>query len=322
MKELVLTLVVITLGWASVPGCILAGKSTTKFDPDEFVFIGKVIGYTDAVPYDHKRANGSVDPVSSKSVASQPRTDYVNYGLIVEATESVHLPTKAATFEIFEYWLRADCLITGVSKNHFPDKFPIGSEVRIISRKAEFVVAGSNGHARLENKLDEDHDIATNTLNDGTRATSANSVFDYSAHSYVDGRDSIDKYLLPAFELRKDLLRLSKAKTEQEKHLILDRIYGYKSGSSIYIEHGGIFKDNTSSEAEYRKYYYRFLKERDPELFQQVTAYHDALDRLLSKGYGMKEAEEAIGKAFQAGTDIEAVKLYEASLKFLPKPKK
>src|SRR5690606_21445696 len=102
--------------------------------------------------------------------------------------------------EIFEYWLQADCLITGVSKQHFPDKFPIGSEVRIVSRAASFVLPNnSSGRMRLENRLDEDHDIALNTGKDGARMTSATSIFDYSTHTYVDGRDTIDKYLLPAF---------------------------------------------------------------------------------------------------------------------------
>lgn len=321
MKEFVLILFwVVALGWTSTYGCTLAGKSATKFDPNEYVFIGKVIGYTDAVAYDHKKANGSVEPVSSTSLASRPLTDYVNYGLVVEATESVHMPSKATTFEIFEYWLRADCLVTGVSKNHFRDKFPIGSEVRIVSRKAEFVAAGLNGYTRLENKLDEDHSLTTNTLGDGTRATSANSIFDYSTHTYVDGRDSLDKYLLPAFELRKDLLRLSKSKTDEERRSILDRIYRAPFG--IDVDHGGIFKDNARTDAEYRSYYDRFLKERDPELYVQYKAFNDASDRLVAKGYDKKQAEEAIGKALEAGTDIEATKLFEASMKILKKPRK
>jgi len=321
MKKFILILVSFFVISGPSYGCILAGKSATSFDSNEYVFIGRVVGYTDAVPYDHKKANGSVDPVSFTSMRSQPKTDHVNYGLVIEATESVHLPTKTNKFEVFEYWLRADCLITGVSKNHFPNKFPIGSEVRVISRSAEFVVGSSSGNVRLENKLDEDHSVAINTLKDGTRATSASSIFDYSTHTYVDGRDSIDKYLLPAFELRKDLLRLSKAKTERDRHSILDRIYEYKAEASIYIDHGGVFKDNTRSEAEYRSYYDRFLKEQDPALYVQYKAYNDALDRLVAKGYNKKQAEEALGKALEAGTDIEASKLIEASLKRLPKLK-
>jgi hypothetical protein len=322
MKELVTTFIsILILGSSTVLACVLAGKSTTKFDPEEFVFIGTVVGYTDAVHFDSRKANGSISPISATGVDSPETTGFVTYGLIIEVTESVYLPTKASTFEVFEYELRADCLVTGVSKGSFLYRFPVGSEVRVISKKAVFVPEDKAPfRIRLENRLAEDHSISLNTDPVGRRVTSASSIFDYKNFDREPGRDWVGRSLLPAFEIRKDLLRLSKAEKIESRNAILDRIL--HAPHSHGIDHGGIFKDNTGSESEYRRYFEAYLKKTDPEMHSQHSAYIKALDMLMARGHKKDEAEKALGKALEAGTEIEASRLFNASLKFLPKMKK
>ncbi|NOT47140.1 MAG: hypothetical protein HOP17_05250 [Acidobacteria bacterium] len=302
---------------SSAFGCILSKKSTTKFDSNEFIFIGTVIGYTGAVEFDGVRANGSIAPISGTYVNQTAEPKFVTNGVVVRMKDSVHLPIKSEVFEVFEYSLRADCLFQGVSITDLRDEFPLNSEVRVISKKAQLVtVKTSDGHVRLENRLTEDGSIALNSDKNDNRMTTTDSIFDYKTYSYDMNRDSYSRYLLPVFEIRKDLLRLSQTTDQSLRNKILDRIFHAPVAHDI--DHGGIFKNYTSSESEYRRYFESHLRATDPDFYIQYKVYQDALDKLVKMGYTKDQAEAALGKALEKGTDIDMAKLYEASLKYLP----
>ena len=316
MKKLFEALFISGLGLTSVYGCTLFKETVSKFDPSEFIFIGKVVGYTGPVEFDGQKANGSLKPMSLTYVDRIEEPRFVTYGLVVEAVESVHLPIKSNHFEIFEYTLGADCLVQGVSQFYLPDHYPLNSEVRVISKRASLLLGKSKALSiRLENRLTEDGSIALNIDHQGKRMTSADTIFDYKAYSYDMNRDSDSKYLLPVFEIRKELFRLSKLKDQVLRNQILDRIFHAPSND---ISHGEIFKNHTSSDSEYRRYFEAYLKMTSPETYVQHKAVQDALDRLSQLGYTKFEAEKAIGKALEEGTDFDANKLFDASLKFLP----
>ena len=318
MKNLFAALFVICgLGFTSVYGFLLVKKSVTKFDPDEFIFIGTVIGYTGPTVFVGQKANNSIDPVSATFVNRSEKPKFITYGLVVKVNESVYLPVESDLFEIFEYSLDADCLVQGISQVDLQDEFPLNSEVRVISKKAVLVApTPSDRKVRLENRLTEDGSIALNADKNDHRMTSADTIFDYKAYSYDMNRDSDSKYLLPIFEIRKELFRLSRLKDQRSRNEILDRIFFAPVAHDI--DHGGIFKNYTSSEGEYRRYFETHLKTTDPKFYLEYKAYQDALDRLLPLGFSKTKAENALGKALEIGTDIDARKLFRASLKFLP----
>lgn len=309
------------LGLNCAYGCSFSKKSTEKFDPDEFIFMGTVIGYTGPAEFDGGKANGSISHISGTFLNQSEKLVFITYGLVVKPTESVYMPFRSELFEIFEYSLRADCLVQGVSETELRDRFPLNAEVRVISKKATLVGKPNDFRiVRLENRLTEDGSTALNFDRNGNRMTSADSIFDYKTYSYDMNRDSYSKYLLPIFEVRKDLLRLSRLTDQNLKNQILDRIFYAPVAHDI--GHGGIFKNYTSSETEYRRYFEAHLKATDPDFYLQYKAYQDALDKLVKIGYPKDQAETALGKAIQRGTDYDAAKLYEAGLEFLPARKR
>lgn len=318
MRSLITILsLVCVFGVSDLFGCLLSSAAVVKFDPAEFIFIGTVIGYTGPVRFDEKRANNSIDALSSTAVSRREKPEFVTYGLAVKVKDVIHLPIRADKYEIFEYSLGADCLVQGIDQFYLQNKFPLSSEVRVISKQANLITEKSaNQVTRLENRVTEDASIALNFDSKGNRATSAEVIFDYKTYSYDIDHDSESKYLLPVFEVRKDLLRLFQLTDQKLRDDILDRIFYAPIGHNI--DHGGIFKNHTSSDDEYRRYFETHLKATDPEFYLQYRAYQDALSQLLKLGYEKGEAEKALGKALETGTDIDATKLFNASLKYLP----
>ena len=280
--------------------CTIAGKSLPKFDPNEYVFIGQVVGFTELVDFDEREKGSQLEPMSSTSMGNWPNPRKT-VGIKVRMTEAVHVPRKPAEyFEIYVYDLGADCSIRGSSLVSLKSAFPEGSEVRVISRDAIFVTNPTNpGTIRLEDRPGEMGSIALNTLRKGERMTTATSVFDYKSYSYDMNRDTDSKYLLPSFELRKDLVRLESSRSPVERRAILKRLFDLPVGSDLDLK--SAFDTYAASQQEADELYDSYLRQSDPEFYELHKVLKRVTDELLKLGYRRKEVDEAIMKAIEGG---------------------
>lgn len=303
-------------------GCTLAAKSLSKFDESEYVFIGKVVGYTDVVTFDENRANNSVEPMSATNMVHSDKKPRETVGLIVKIVENVYLPkVPVEHFEIFPYDLMADCSIGGKSIDDLKRLFPTDAEIRVIAKESEFIPKATNkGTIRLEERPSEPNSIAINIDKKGLRMTTSLSVFSYKDYSYDMNSDSDSKYLLPAFEIRKDLLRLKTSKTQVERNSILDRLFHVPSNVDLELKE--LFDTYAASQAEADRYYESQLESSSPETYKQYKVYKKTLDELIKRGFEKKLAEDAIGKALSEGTDLEAEVLIKRAAEILGSSKK
>jgi len=176
-------------------GCSLMIQPVTKFDPSEYVFTGEVIGY--------------VGPRQSEHVVGDA------WGLLVSPAGSVHLPkTPAGYFEVFTYGLGADCSTLGPPRDELARSYPVGSMVKVIARESKLGVPG-DGNIGLVDSAGGSGLVMK--AGEGEAGLSPESVYDY-------GRHREDSTAAPLFELRKDLLRLREAQTEEEKVAVLGRL--------------------------------------------------------------------------------------------------
>jgi hypothetical protein len=322
MKSLVICIALIFAGMSQNGfGCVLMGKSLSKFDDSEYVFIGKVVGYTDPVRFDDKQANASVEPLSSTDLNQTVKAPPETTGLIVKVVEIVHLPkSPVESFEVFPFNLMADCSIGGQQLFELRSRYPIDLEVRIIAKEAEFVPS-INGKKviRIEVRPSEPNHIITN-LNKGIRMTSSSSFFSYKDYTYDMDSDSDSKYLLPAFEVRKDLLRLERAKTQPDRNSILDRLFHAPPNSDLDMSE--LFNTYAGSQAEADRLFESHLKATSPETYDAYTIVRQTLDELIKRGFDKKHAEEAVQKALSEGTEFESAKLVKRAAEILSPTKK
>jgi hypothetical protein len=215
----------------------------------------------------------------------------------------------------------ADCSRDGEPLYDVKTAFPLKTEVRVIAKAASILPRSQDpGVLRLEDRPGELGSISLNTNDDKVRVTHAESLFDYKSFNYVFDKDSDAKYLLPAFEIRKDLLRLSKAKNQTERNTILDRLFYAPNFADL--DFYGLFKTYTSSETEFQRYYDAQLEMTDPETFKQYKLYKGALSELVKLGYKSDISEKALGKAIEQGAELTPEALLRESLKILKKGKK
>ena len=191
-----LIIVVLWLSLTKVAsGCSLVIQPVTKFDPSEYVFAGEVVGY--------------VGPQQSKHVVGDA------WGLLISLGGSVHLPkTPAGYFEVFPYGLGADCSTLGTPRDELAERYPVGSKVKVIARESKLDVPG-DGNLRLVDSAGGSGFIMK--VGEGEAGVSMESAYDYRRHSK-------DNDATPLFELRKDLLRLRDAQTEEDKLAVLKRL--------------------------------------------------------------------------------------------------
>src|SRR5438876_3797332 len=98
IKQIILVFSIYGLLLTNSFGCSLALSPIAGFDNQEFVFIGKVIGHTG--PYRVDGIEGEV------------------WGIKVALQEKVFLPQipLSGNFEVFRYWLGADCSYNGIDE--------------------------------------------------------------------------------------------------------------------------------------------------------------------------------------------------------------
>lgn len=301
--------------------CTLLTRGIAKFDETEFIFIGQVVGYTEPLAFDDKKASSSIEPMSSTMVMNGPLLRKT-VGIRVRVTEKIHVPhVRNEVFEIYTYDLGADCSIRGVDLSAQEAAFPMGSEVRVIAREAIFIPPSSNsGVVRLEARPGDGSDIVLNFDSSTPKMTTAVSVLDYERYyKDLERNYSASRSLLGAFEARKDLLRLKNAKSQAERNSILERLI--PSGGGTNLELSSVFDTYAANASEATKYFEAHLRMTDPDIYRQYTVLKRVWAELERRGYSRKRAEEATKTALEAGTEIEFEHLLKASLMILTNQK-
>jgi hypothetical protein len=195
-------------------GCTLAISPLKGFDKSEYVFIGEVFEVVG--PFESEKFFGKA------------------WGLRVKVVEPIYIPKAPSRyFEVFDYGLASDCSTLGMPKDEISKSYPIGSIIKVIAKEAKLLPStSSDDNLRLEIFTGSLGSISRNSYEDGKPMTSAHTVFDYRAYKKTPPKDWVEDiqtayYFLPQFEVRKDILRLERAKTQAEKIKILERMLYY-----------------------------------------------------------------------------------------------
>jgi hypothetical protein len=263
--------------------CTLAGKSLTEFDKTEFIFIGEVVGYSDS---------GSLKATGGASLNAS--------GLLIKIKEKIFLPTQSDDFDVLDLKLMSDCSIEGETPSETRSEYPIGTEVRVIA-KAPTLTQGASTWPRLEVRPDEPGQLVANGDGKTKKLTDATSVFDYKQYKF-DIESSAAYYLLPNFELRKDLLRLEETHSQAGRDAILARLSF--SPPDLDADFFTISMKYSISEPAGRELYERKLKREDPEVYEQYRALENVISELMKRGYSRAESDAAIGRAFDSGSSL------------------
>ena len=210
-------------------------------DPAEYLLFGSVKGYEEANL-----------PAEASAAIFDGRN---GFGIVIEVSESIHTPLPVKkVYEVFPIGNGSDCRFAGLSRNEIEKQFPIGSKVRVIAHEAlYFKNASKSGQIRLETLSFSTSGIWLNTDSNGNPSVTKKSVFDYSGASYSSEK-GIEVLRLAFFEARKDLWRLLKSKTQEERNQILDRLIAFPPDASFFIDFNRLLKVFTSSDSEYTHY--------------------------------------------------------------------
>lgn len=191
-------------------GCSISVSQNPHFDPEQYVFIGEVIG-VETIEYESNKFKGNA------------------VGLKIKVSENIYSPTITPIYRVFPLRLIPSCGLWSDDKQILAD-FPIGSEVRVIAKKLTTLKNSSDSEVtRLETSIYNRGSITRNDLSEPLH-TYAALLFDY--RSYIgrqhqtasDYAFSAADYNLLEFELRKDLIRLESAKSETDKMSVLERL--------------------------------------------------------------------------------------------------
>ncbi len=313
MKQIPLLFLIIICSFYSVFSCSFGVTGLGEFDKEEYIFIGEVVGYTQEIK-------------SSKLKSSA-------YGLKIKSKESVYLPKKTKfNYEIFPIDSLSDCSLIGKDLDSLKVEFPIGSDVRVIAKEAKYLPKLSDGNIRLENRPSELNSISIHTESDKESISSENKLFDYKSFKYIIDEDKWIISSLPNFEVRKELLRLKKSKSQSEKSLILKYFLEITLASDWCCQDLNIrlvFKNHSANEKEYNYFWDIYLKERIPNTYRRKKVFEYVESRLKKIGYKAKLIRKTINESRSEledeenieneNIDIEGEKVLERALQKLNK---
>ncbi len=219
-------------------GCSLGIAQIKSFDSKERIFTGVVVGIVG--PMEINNSNEKF------------------WGLKIKAEEVVYFPELSTqSIEVFEIGLGADCSSLGVSKENLEQYYPQGTKLKVIAQAAKILPrAATSETIRLETSSTNLTSFSKNVSEDGKPLSVAASYFNYKTYREPEFPEYADK-LLPAFELRKDLLRLDKAKSPADRLTILKRLLFFPDDSFVDFE--GIARKNLANSVTLK----RLLIERE-----------------------------------------------------------
>lgn len=227
----------------------------SSFDDSEYIFIGKVVGYTTPIKFDRELE-------TTKGLKKIEKQNFLQTsGLIVKVKESVILPTvPKGNFEVFIYGMNPQCLQLGIQANELQRSFPVNSEVLVVANEPLNVPQKTeNNNFRIEIRFWSNSFVALNSKNGVEHLASANSIFDYKL-TLSDKPYRTDTYFSSKyFDIRKDLLRLKKAKNLAERKDILERIV-FLNNSPTVLDSYKLFRNYSETREEAEQLYKKHLQ--------------------------------------------------------------
>jgi hypothetical protein len=238
LNKILLLLLVYQISTPACLGCSLIFTPIKAFNSKERIFTGVVLGV--------------VGPLETNN--SQEKF----WGLKIKVDEVVYFPELSTqSIEVFAIGLSASCSDLGVSKENLEQFYPQGTKLKVIAQAAKILPkAPTRETIRLETSSANLTNFSKNVSEEGKSLSDATSYFNYKTYREPEFPEYADK-LLPAFELRKDLLRLDKAKSQSERLTILKRLLFFPDDSFVDFE--GIARKNINNSVTLR----RLLMERE-----------------------------------------------------------
>ena len=206
----------------SVYACSMMYKPPVKFDSTEYIFTGKIVGYTGALMSDSLHRSFQ--------------------GLFIEVVDPVYLPKiPTGFFEIIPYEIGSACELTTYDEKSFKMRYPLGAISRIVGKETKYITSDiPPGNIRLDINPFNMFFLSENFNEPAILFSTPHSSYDYRYAC----RDSIESFkkLLPLYdsqtsndllisfgnqfhyELRKDLYRLSIALSDTDKTKIIKRL--------------------------------------------------------------------------------------------------
>ena len=206
-------------------GCSLATNSIKKFNANEYLFIGEVVGYTKLYEKAPPKYDTEVKSKTGKVYKDWAETPTRAIGLIVKIEQNIYTPKLPNKFfEVIPYALQADCSFQGKYTSEFElsKEFPIASKVRVIGGESNTFSTFSN-QDNLQIAVYNHFGLARNDSPTDEPITTSNVKLEYKKIKYGDHQ----KYNLMEFELRKDLIRLEFSSSFDDKKKILERLAYY-----------------------------------------------------------------------------------------------
>ena len=210
--------VTLILSAQHVLGCKMS-LPPLSFDTDHYVFTGEVVEIIENVKY-------NLDGNEADAV-----------GLKIKVSNNIYSPKEAVYFEVFPFRSTPWCALKSDAER-VREQFPVGSQVRVVAKEATILrkYSAESSIVQLQVSGRDRSSIARNDLSDELR-TSAKTFYDYSSfreRSRTTPAEDVlvdSNHYLPEFELRKDLLRLKEAKSEDERTRILERLVFYSNAN-------------------------------------------------------------------------------------------
>lgn len=222
MKRIFLyTITGIVLSASALTGCPMKKYHPVYFNSNEYIITAKVTGY--------------VGPMESPDVRGNV------HGLTIDSRQVIYAPERRhERYVLFIYDVDTECNPAGISKKWLSQRFPVGAEIRVVAQESRYFSPDSlSDDIYLEAWLKNNGSVSLNIRYRSLYST-IDGEFDYLAYldnyedtkktyradksyiNYVLWWDSYKNQL--DFEYRKDLWRLERLKSEEERSKILERV--------------------------------------------------------------------------------------------------
>jgi hypothetical protein len=216
----------------TVLSCTLAPNPLKKFNANEDIFYGEVIGFTKLYEKDKWQSEKNVDESDkgrkikieiSSAYKTRLEEKVKAIGLIVKVAKSIYTPDFTSdVVEVLPFSLMGDCSSQGTytTESEISKDFPISSKIIVVGTKS-IMFPNTNEH---ENKR-----IDIGLFNLLSRSNNQTKEFIKEAELEFDYENpgKFPDYSALKFELKKDLYRLEFAKTNKEIMKTLERLAYY-----------------------------------------------------------------------------------------------
>lgn len=229
VKKIIATVIFVflylTISLTNSFGCLVAINSIKKFNANEYLFIGEVVGYTKLYEKIPPKYDKEVKSKTGKIYKDWSETPTRAIGLIVKIEQNIHTPKLPNKFfEVIPYSQQADCSSQGkyTSESELSKEFPIASKVRVIGRESN-TFSNFLNQDNLQIAVNDHFGLVRNDYPTDEPITTSNVKLEYKKIKYGDQQ----KYNLMKFELRRDLFRLEFSASFDDKKKILERLAYY-----------------------------------------------------------------------------------------------